>query len=221
MLAVAVTRAVRAIGMSALLSRSTSPYDPTDGSFGAVVCPTLAAYLSGDSAVSASVVAECFQKARTSLPYLFCQSTSLSSMTREGPKLESSSSARIVNAQTGDRVVVIACDSDGRPHCFDEQDGRDTVKSCRWPIGRRLYTIKHYYFFVGLMSADRESFRCYAVWTMAGLFVGDPIATRICEHLGIDLAPAVTVAEAIACAQPYLFCANHQPPKIVLPRPHS
>lgn len=218
MLAVAVTRTVRAVGMALnegrALSRSTSPYDPAEGSFGAIVCPTLSCHLAGDPTISPAALAECFQKARAGLPYMFCQSSSLPAIAKQGGE---TSSARIVNAQPGDKVVVVACDSDGRAHCFEEHDGRDTAKTCRWPIVRRLYTIKHYYYFIGLLSADRERFRCYAIWTMAGLSVGDPIATRICNHLGIDLEPSVSVAEAVACGQPFLFSADHQPPKLVLP----
>ena len=74
-------------------------------------------------------------------------------------------------------------------------------------------------FFVGILSADREDFRCYAVWNRSGLYVGEPIASRICKHLGVDLEPAISVAEAVACGQAFLFCAApHVPPKYVRPR---
>ena len=179
-----------------------------ESSFGTLVCPALAAFLSGESQRLAESV---FQEARARLPYLYCQAGTASMCSA------SQAVARIVRVLPGERIVVMACDALGHPHCFDEE-GHDIARLCRWPAQRRLYTVKHYYFFVGVLSTDKERFTCYAVWNMAGLSIGEPIASRICEHLGIEIAPSVELADAEATNSPFLMCASNQPPKIVIPR---
>lgn len=218
MLAVVETSsAQRRAVMSLINSRSPSPSSsfPTDGSFGAIACPALAAYLSGNPAGSTSAAGEALQTAAARLPYMFAQMASLPSM------MEATNAvARVVRCERSSRVVVMACDAGGGPHCF-EVDGSDAANKCHWPIQKHLYTLKHYYYFVGLLSPDRESFRCYAIWTMSGLSVGEPIASRICSHIGVELEPATSVADAVACGLPFLFCASDHPPKFVQPRPFT
>lgn len=189
-------------------------FNSTECSFGTSVTPTLNFYLTGDPAGSVSSLSECIQKARLQLPYLFCPSTTVQSL----PESEIlGASARIVNARADDRVVVMVCDAIGRPHCFEEKYGRDIVGKCTWPIIRHLYTIKNYYHFVGLLSSQYDDFRCYAVWTLSGLFVAEPIASRICSYLGVNMEPSVSIAEAVACGKPFIYGSPLQTPKCVLP----
>ena len=94
----------------------------------------------------------------------------------------------------GDRLACFTADWNGTPHFFDSYGSEiDHRMANAW---KQIYTLKNYYCFCGVMSADRTHFTAHCIWNTNGNPVGPPCDRRIAEFVGIDFAPSVPAVSA-------------------------
>lgn len=93
-----------------------------------------------------------------------------------------------IELKDGDRAACVTADRAGMTHVFLDDGTEVTEYTC---VGRtQLHSLRDYYAFCGVLSADGAEFTTHMVWSIRQMMpVGPPFDRRMADYARIQFAP--------------------------------